>query len=128
MANLDGDIALQLTRGGQTLNSHTTYAWTGGGLVLTIATVIPDRGVAFELISTYTAAPGTDTVATHLHIGYDHPAQIDSHRAPGEQLHPVDHPRACAYDHAHQLIETLDQPDVSVDLNDGAFRQLEQIE
>jgi hypothetical protein len=52
MANIAGELPLHVIVGGCSQQSHSRYQWSGGGLVLTIATVLPDRELAFELIST----------------------------------------------------------------------------
>jgi hypothetical protein len=128
MANLAGEITLQVRRHGIELHSRTDYTWSGGGLVLTIATVIPASGLAFELISTYAAAPGTDTIITHVTLGHDGPPQISSDRHAEENRHPVTAPRGCAYDHAERLLDELTELDVTVEITDATFTELERVE
>ena len=115
---------------GRTRPSHSHYAWSASGLVLTIATVLPESGLAFELISTYTGHPDTDTIATHLILGQGRDGEIDSCRHPHEQLNPVELARACAYDHASRLIEALGDSrcPARVELSEHTFRELERIE
>jgi hypothetical protein len=98
--------------------------------VLTIATVLPEPGLAFELISTYTGHRDTDTIATHLTLGQGRGGEIETCRHPHEQLNPVELARACAYDHASLLIETLSdssQP-AWVELDEHTFSELERVE
>ena len=130
MANLAGELPLQVIVDGRTRPSHSHYAWSAGGLVLTIATVLPEPGLAFELISTYTGHRDTDTIATHLTLGQGRESEIYSCRHPYEQLNPVELARACAYDHAGRLIETLSdtQHPARVELDEHTFRELERVE
>jgi len=130
LANLAGELPLQVIVDGRIRPSHSNYAWNAGGLVLIIATVLPEPGLAFELISTYTGHTDTDTIATHLTLGQGRDSEIDSCRHPHEQLNPVELARACAYDHAGRLIEALgDSPHPTrVELNEHTFRNLERVE
>ena len=130
MANLAGDLPLQVIIDGHPRPSHSRYAWSAGGLVLTIATVLPESGLAFELVSTYTGHPDTETIATHLTVGQGRASEIDSCRHLHEQLNPVELARACAYDHASRLIEALgdSQHPARVELGEHTFRELERVE
>lgn len=98
-------------------------------MVLTLSTVLPGRGLAVELISTYVGHANTRTIVTHLMLGpVDHPAEI--HTTEHEQLNPVESARECAYDHAHQLIEALRaaRREASVQLDELSFAELERVE
>lgn len=64
-----GELPLRVNVNGRDRPSDSRYAWTGGGLVLTVTTVLPERGLAFELISTYVGHRDTDTIATYLVLG-----------------------------------------------------------
>jgi len=64
-----GDLPLRISVDDRPCEAHSTYVWSGGGTVLTISTVLPDRGLAAELISTYVGHSRTRTVATHLMLG-----------------------------------------------------------
>lgn len=130
MPNLSGEIAFRVLQGGEILASRTEYAWTGGGLVLTIATVLPDHDLAFELISTYAAAPSTDTTAIHIVCGQGCDASITTRRyeCDSAQLHPVHAPRGCAYDHAQQLIDVLAERGVTVETSEISFDALERVD
>jgi hypothetical protein len=121
---------MQVIVDGHERPSHSRYAWSGGGLVLTISTVLPESGLAFELISTYTGHQNTDTIAAHLTLGEGREATIDSRRHPHEQLTPVELARVCAYDHASRLIAALADSDhtASLELDDRAFNELERVE
>jgi hypothetical protein len=130
VANVAGGLPLHVIVDDRPRPSHSRYAWTGGGLVLTIATVLPEPGLAFELISTYTGHQDTDTIATHLTLSQQRDVEIDSCRHPHEQLNPVELARACAYDHAARLIEALsdEQHLVRVELGEHTFTELERVE
>jgi hypothetical protein len=130
VANLAGELPLQAIVDGRSRPSHSRYAWTGGGLVLTIATVLPEPGLAFELISTYTGHQDTDTIATHLTLGHGRDGEIDSCQHPHDQLNPIELARACAYDHASRLIEALSHGTrlARVELDEYTFSELERVE
>ena len=130
MANLAGELPLQVIVDGRARLSRSHYAWSAGGLVLTIATVLPEPGLAFELISTYTGHPDTDTIATHLTLGQSREGQVDTCRHLHEQLNPVELARACAYDHASRLIEVLgdEEHPARVELDEHTFSELERVE
>jgi hypothetical protein len=129
MANMRGDFPLRSWVDGRPREAHSTYAWSGGGMVLTISTVLPDRDLAAEMISAYVGHPSTRTVATHLMlgpVGHESDVSIIEH----EHLSPAECARECAYDHAHQLIEHLRSAgrDASVQLDERSFAELERIE
>jgi hypothetical protein len=130
VANLAGELPLEVILDGRPRPSHSRYAWSAGGLVLTIATVLPEPGLAFELISTYTGHPDTDTIATHLTLGQSRDGEIDSRRHPHQQLNPAELARACAYDHAGRLIDVLgdDRHPARVELDEHTFSELERVE
>jgi len=111
--------------------THTDYQWNRGGTVLSISTVLPERELAVELVSTYVGHRQTDTIATHLMLGpAGHLAQITSVMHRHEQLDPVERARQCVYDHAQHLIETLASRGrtASVELEERSFAALEAIE
>ena len=129
VANTRGDLPLNVSVDDRPCEAHSTYAWSGGGTVLTISTVLPDRGLAAELISTYVGHPSTRTVATHLRlgtIGQESGITTVEH----EHLSPAESARECAYDHAHQLIEQLRAAgrEATVELDELSFVELERVE
>ncbi|MDQ6805508.1 MAG: hypothetical protein M3065_11210 [Actinomycetota bacterium] len=130
MANLVGELPFHVIVDGYPRPSLSRYTWSAGGLVLTITTVLPETGLAFELISTYTGHDDTDTIATHLTIGQGRHGEIDSCRHPHDQLNPVELARACAYDHASRLIEALGDSShpARVELDEHTFSELERVE
>jgi hypothetical protein len=106
--NMHGGLPLEIDVDGRRCESHSTYRWSGGGTVLTISTVLPDRGLALELISTYVGHPRTNTIAVHLLLGPggEDPA-LQTMRHCHEELDPIEQPRTCAYDHVHELVDAL---------------------
>jgi hypothetical protein len=107
------------------------YGWQGGGMVLTLSTVLPEQGLALELISTYVGHSQTPTVATHLLLGpVGHEAQIHTRRHPHRDLDPVEDPRACVYDHVRELIEALQSAgrNAKVRLDESSFAELERVQ
>ena len=50
---MGGELPFDPRLDGGPVESYSTYSAAAGGRVLTIATVLPDHRLAFELISTY---------------------------------------------------------------------------
>lgn len=126
---MHGDLLVQVSVDGQPCEAHSTFAWGGGGTVLTISTVLPERGLSVELISTYVGHASTPTIATHLMLGpagQENDVATDQH----EHLAPAENARECAYDHAHRLIEALRAAsgEASVLLDELSFAELERVE
>jgi hypothetical protein len=123
-------IELAVTLDGRLLASETTCMWAGP-YVLTIATTLPDHGLAVELHSTFVGHEGVPTCVTHLTLGpVGHEpviAQVEHDRA---NLDPMLRARECAYEHVQVLLETLKSLDyeVAIDMPDDAFKDLERIE
>jgi hypothetical protein len=126
-----GDLPITVSIDDRPCETYSTYHWAGGGAVLTLATVLPERCLAAELISAYVGHAGTPTIATHLMLGpVGRPATIHTAEHAHEQLDPVDAARDCAYDHAHQLIELLRAAGCQgrVQLDELSFTELERVE
>jgi hypothetical protein len=130
VANLAGELPLSVIIGGRSRPTHSRYAWTAGGRVLTITTVIPEPGLAFELTSVYVGHPDTDTIATHLVLARGRDGLIDTRPHAGDAINPVELARGCAYDHAHRLIEALAANGhlAQVELDERTFKQLDRVE
>jgi hypothetical protein len=74
-----GDLRLEVLVNDQACEAHSTYTWAGGGTVLTISTVLPQRDLAIELISTYVGHPHTRTIVTHLMLQtFTYPHMVSS--------------------------------------------------
>jgi hypothetical protein len=130
VSNVAGDLTMGVLIDGRPTLTDSRYAWSGGGLVLTITTVLPDVGLAFELISTYIGHHDTDTIAAHLTLGEGQEAQIQTSRHRHDELNPVELARACAYDHVSRLISALADRSLAaqVDLDEHTFHELERVE
>jgi hypothetical protein len=91
--------------------------------------VIPEPGLAFELTSVYTGHRDTDTIAVHLTLARGRDGQIDTRQHARDDVNPVELARACAYDHAHRLIEALgaDGHLAQVELDEHTFAQLDRV-
>lgn len=104
---MDSPTQLPIDLDGRRAHS-STYIARNGAYVLSISTLLPDRGLAVELHSTYVGHPVSETMSTHLFVAADLPAPqtIGDVHDVGE-LDVVDAPRACLYDHALRLQELL---------------------
>ena len=126
-----GDLGLEVLVNDRACEAHSTYTWAGGGMVLTISTVLPERDLAVELISTYVGHPHTRTIVTHLMLGPPgRTAQIRSIERAHEDLDPIEGARECAYDHAHELIDAVGGlgHEIRVQLDERTFAELERVE
>ncbi len=126
-------IDLQITLDGRAAASDTRFT-RAGAWVLSIASTLPGPdGPVVELHSTYVGHPGLRTRATHLQLG---PRSGESALLSAEHRddrEPEDclvlfRPRELAYDHAHRLLELLQQlgHTAAVTVPDQAFGQLER--
>ena len=128
---MGGELLFDLRLDGGPVESYSTYSAAAGGRVLTIATVLPDQRLAFELISTYVGHSEVSGHVTHLALGpIGHSASIEHVEDREHQLDPAADPRACAYDHARRLIEALSAlgPQATVDVDERTFAALERVE
>jgi len=126
---MGGELPLRVQIDGRNVETHSTN--TAAGRVLTITTVLPGHGLAFELISTYVGHAQVAAHVTHLALGpVGHRASIEHIEDLEEQLDPAVDPRACAYDHAHQLIEKLSALGyrASGEVDKRTFTALERVE
>ncbi len=124
-------IDLALTIDAEPVVSETSCTWAGAH-VLTVHTAIPRPDLALELHSTFVGHPGVWTHVVHLRLGPpgEEPT-ISSADVDDGQLEPTYAPRACAYEHAQQLIEILAglgrRAGVNV-LGESAFDALERVD
>jgi hypothetical protein len=130
VANLAGDLPIRVTFDGRRTATESRYAWSGGGLVLTIATVLPEAGLALELISTYVGHQDTDTIATQLTVGQGQEGRIETSHHRRDELNPTELARACAYDHVSRLLSALADRSLiaQADLDERTFHELERVE
>jgi hypothetical protein len=123
-------IQLDVTLDGRLVSSETTCVWIGP-YVLAVATVLPDRGLAFELHSVFVGQPGVPTCVTHLVLG---PVGFSPFTISAEhehtELNPKTMARECVYEHAAVMLETLTGLDyeVRIAVSDHAFGELERVE
>ncbi len=128
---MQGRIPVTVSIDDRPCEAHLTHSWAGGGTVLTLSTVLPEQGLAAELISTYVGHADTATIVTHLMLGpLGRPATIFIAEHAHEDLDPVESARECAYDHTHELVELLRSADrrVTVQLDENSFTYLERVE
>jgi hypothetical protein len=99
-----------------------------GAHALTIVTTLPQRGLAFELTSSFVGHEDVATHATHLALGPPgHRPVISATEYEHLNVDPVLSPRDCAYEHVAIILERLTGLgyEVSIDVPDDAFQELE---
>lgn len=123
-------VDLEVRLDGRRVSSETTGVWAGP-YVLTIATTLPDRGLALTLTSAFVGHEGVATHATHLALGPPgHDPEISTSKYANASLDPVLAPRGCVYEHVQILLDRLKQLgyEVSIEVPEDAFLALERIE
>jgi hypothetical protein len=120
------DVTLHLKIDGKPVSSETTCMWAGP-YILAIATVLPDRGLALGVHSSFLGHSGLRTLASHIILGpIGHtPYAVSAEHDHGE-LDPSLRPRECIYEHAAIVVEALKaiSEDVGIDVPDDAFAAL----
>ena len=122
------DLVVKLD--GRQVDSETTALWAGPD-VLTVITVLPDRGVLCQLTSVFVGHEGVPTHATHLVRGpLDRETVLLWRDHEHESLDPIFRARECAYEHIQVLIERLTEHGfhASIEIDDRAFEQLERVQ
>jgi hypothetical protein len=120
-------IALKVELDGDQVASETVCV-SAGAHALTIVTTLPERGLAFELTSSFV---GHEDVATHgTHLALGPPGRrplISATEYEHSSIDPVLRPRDCAYEHVGIILEQLTGLgyEVSIDVPDDAFEELE---
>lgn len=123
-------VDLDVKLDGRRVQSETTCMWAGA-YVLVLATVLPESGLAFELVSSFVGHRDVATHVTHLVLGPPGNAgEISTDDHAHESLDPMIRARECAYEHVQVLLEQLTSLgyDVSIDVPDDAFDELERID
>ena len=108
-------IALRLD--GEPVES-VTHLVRAGPYVLVLQTVMPQRGLAVELQSTFVGHHAVRTHATHLLLGpVGQPPRLITRDDDSGIIDPVNRPDSCVYAHCHELIGLLAEHglDVMVD-------------
>jgi len=83
--------------------------------VLVLQTVMPQRGLAVELHSTFVGHSGVPTHTTHLLLGPVGWAPVVHARDDDSGIiDPVNRPDSCVYAHCHELIDLLAERGLSV--------------
>jgi hypothetical protein len=100
-------LAIAFTLDGEALES-VTHLVRSGPYVLVLQTVLPQRGLAVELHSTFVGHAGVLTRATHLLLGPPgRPPQVVTREDESGIIEPVYRPDSCVYAHCHELIDLL---------------------
>jgi hypothetical protein len=110
-------LAITFTLDGEPVESVTRLV-CAGPYVLALQTVMPQRGLAVELHSTFVGHTSVPTHAIHLLLGPvgQAPVVLACDYDSGA-IDPVNRPDSCVYAHCHQLIDLLAERglDVAVD-------------
>lgn len=123
-------VPLAVTLDGRRVASETTCIWAGP-YILTIATALPDNGLALEVHSTFVGHEGVPTCVTHLTLGpVDHDPTIAQIERAHASLDPMLMARECAYEHVQIVLQTLKRLgyEVAIAVPDNAFEELERVE
>jgi hypothetical protein len=120
-------IALGVELDGDQVASETVCA-SAGAHALTFVTTLPERGLAFELTSSFVGHEDVATRGTHLALGPPgHRPTIATTEYGHLSVDPVLSPRDCAYEHVAIMLERLTGLgyEVSIEVPDDAFEELE---
>lgn len=123
-------IPLDVTLDGRQAISETTWI-AAGPYVLVIATTLPEHGLALEIHSIFVGHPGVETSATHLRLGpVGRPPFTIIAEHEHAEINPMTQVRACVYEHAEILLQTLNSLDyeATIDVPDDAFSELERVD
>jgi hypothetical protein len=100
-------LAITFVLDGAPIDS-VTHLLRAGPYVLVINTVMPQRGLAVELHSTFLGHGAVRTQATHLLLGpVGHAAHVATREDVLSIVDPVNQPNSCVYAHCHELIALL---------------------
>jgi hypothetical protein len=92
-----------------------THLLRAGPYVLVMNTVMPQRGFAVELHSTFLGHGAVRTQATHLLLGpVGQPACVVTREDGLGIVDPVKQPNSCVYAHCHELIALLAERGMSL--------------
>jgi hypothetical protein len=107
-------LAITFTLEGEPVES-VTHLLRAGPYVLVLQTVMPQRGLAVELHSTFVGHGSVRTQATHLLLGpVVQPAHIVTREDALSIEDPVDRPASCVYAHCYELTALLAERGVDV--------------
>jgi hypothetical protein len=117
------NVTLHVKIAGKPVSSETTCMWAGP-YILAIATVLPDRGLALGVHSSFLGHSGVPTLASHIVLGpIGHAPYAVSAEHDHAEIDPSLRPRDCIYEHAGIVVEALKaiSEDVGIDVPDDAF-------
>lgn len=120
-------IPLVVKPEGEDVASETVCV-SAGAHALALVTTLPEKGLAFELTSSFVGHKDVTTHATHLALGPPgHEPRISVREYEHAHVDPVYGPRDCAYEHVAILLEQLTELGygVSIEVPDDAFEELE---
>ena len=100
-------LSITFTLDGESVES-VTHLVRSGPYVLVLQTVMPQRGLAVELHSTFVGHNSVPTHATHLLLGpVGQPPRVITRDDASGILDAVNRPDSCVYAHCHELIDLL---------------------
>lgn len=100
-------LPITFTLDGEAVES-VTHLVRSAPYVLVLQTVMPQRGLAVELHSTFVGHSAVPTLATHLLLGpVGQPPHVVTRDDGSGIVDPVNRPDSCAYAHCHELIGLL---------------------
>lgn len=92
-----------------------THLVRSGPYVLVLQTVMPQRGLAVELHSTFVGHNTVRTHATHLLLGpVGRPPRLIARDDASGIIDPLSRPDSCVYAHCHELIGLLAERDLDL--------------
>jgi hypothetical protein len=111
-------LPITFTLGGEPVES-VTHLVRSGPYALMMQTVLPQRGLAVELHSTFVGHSAVHTQATHLLLGpVGQPPYVVTREDELSIVDPVNRPDSCVYAHCHELIALLADRGVHVVVDD----------
>jgi hypothetical protein len=110
-------LAITFTLDGAPVES-VTHLLRCGPYVLVMDTVMPQRGLAVELHSTFVGHVAVRTQTTHLLLGpVGEPACVATREDALSIVDPLNRPDSCVYAHCHELIALLADRGVAVTID-----------
>ncbi|MGH3599839.1 MAG: hypothetical protein ACRDQH_06110 [Pseudonocardiaceae bacterium] len=107
-------LPITFTLDGEPVQS-ITHLLRAGPYVLVLQTVMPQRGLAVELHSTFVGHGSVHTQATHLLLGpVGQPAEIITREDTLGIEDPVGRPASCVYSHCYELTALLAERGLAV--------------
>ena len=104
---MDDRLPITFTLSGEPVESVTRLV-RSGPYVLVLQTVMPQRGLAVELHSTFVGHAGVRTRTTHLLLGpVGQPPRVVTRKDDSGIIDPVCRPDSCLYAHCHELLDLL---------------------